>query len=95
MRPRLVPGVACASGACGITCVTTNALFDNFEDNNNVVALKEARNGIISAYKDALGTTITPAAGTFTAGSPGNGGTGFAGHITGHTATRTAGSSRG
>jgi hypothetical protein len=86
-----VPGVACASGSCGLTCDATNGLVDNFDDNNNVVALKEARNGIISAYKDALGTTITPAAGTFTAGSPGNGGTGFAGHISGHTANSSSG----
>jgi hypothetical protein len=79
-------GSGCSSGACS-ACSITNALIDNFDDNDNVIRPLESRNGLISTYKDALGSTITPAAGsTFTSATPGNGGTGRAAHITGHLA---------
>jgi hypothetical protein len=78
-------GASCSNGACTVAaCTTTNALIDNFEDDNNQVSLLEGRNGPDYTYADTTGSTITPAAGTtFVPGSPGNAGSAHAAHFTG------------
>jgi Carbohydrate binding domain (family 11) len=77
-------GSSCSSGACTVGCSGTNALIDNFDDGNAIVSLLEDRNGHIYTVADSLGSTVSPAVGTFTTSSPGHSGLGA--HITGHVA---------
>ena len=64
--------------------MVTNGLVDDFDDGDAVVKLLEGRDGGIYTIADSLGSTITPAVGTFTPSSPGHSGLGA--HFTGHVA---------
>jgi hypothetical protein len=78
-------GASCTAGTCGAAaCTTTNALIDDFEDGNNLISVREGRNGADYTYADTTGSTITPTAGsTFVPGTPGNGTSTRAAHFNG------------
>jgi endoglucanase len=77
-----LPGPEQAAAPCG-----PDAVIDDFEDNNNQVAVQAGRSGYWYTFSDDAGSTVTPAAGakggTFTPAEGGANGSAYAGRFAG------------